>query len=179
MWPAGKPTPPLTRHPSREGIEKLPSSEGWPAEPAPYLIRGPGWVPDAAGRQTHPAAHAAPLPRGDRKAPLLGGVAEGRGGCLMRPAGKPTPPLTRHPSREGIEKLPSLEGWPKAGVGASCGRPANPPRRYAAPLQGGDGEGHKKRGTGRNPCLLVPDGYPSLTVMGCRGIPQSSCSKAG
>ena len=33
----GKPTPPLARHPSREGIKKLPSWEGWP--------EGPGWVP--------------------------------------------------------------------------------------------------------------------------------------
>ncbi len=33
----GKPTPPLARHPSREGIKKLPSWEGW--------TEGPGWVP--------------------------------------------------------------------------------------------------------------------------------------
>ena len=32
-------------HASQEGINKLPYWEGWPEEPAPYLIRGPGWVP--------------------------------------------------------------------------------------------------------------------------------------
>ena len=32
--------------------------------------------------RTHPAADAAPLQGGDKKIPLLGGVAEGRGGFL-------------------------------------------------------------------------------------------------
>ncbi len=46
--------------------------------------------------QTHPAANAAPLPRGDGDVlffyPLLGGVAEGRGGFLFpsRPAVRQT-----------------------------------------------------------------------------------------
>ena len=37
---------------------------------------------------THPAAHAAPLPRGDRKAPLLGGVARRAGVGLGVPSGR-------------------------------------------------------------------------------------------
>ena len=68
--------------------------------------------------------------------PLGRGGPQGRGGFLACPSVRPTPPLrgtkrkrvlqqpskcwTRFlfPSREGIKKLPSLEGWPKAGVGS-------------------------------------------------------------
>ncbi len=40
--------------------------------------------------------------------------------------GSTHPAATRHPSQEGIKKLPSLEGWPKAGVGWPSGRQTTP-----------------------------------------------------
>ena len=48
-------------------------------------------------------------------------------------------PLDQHPQGQHILfmllvtfPIPSLEGWPKAGVGSGNARPSDPPRRYAA-----------------------------------------------
>ena len=125
---------------------------------------------------THPAAHAAPLPRGDvLSPPWRGGRRPGWVSSSCTSAPEPTPPLTRHPSQEGMYYplfvprsggvglfgsacqeptpalratpprrgaffIPSLEGWPQAGVGFLVlhQRAGTHPAAHAAPLPRGD-----------------------------------------
>ena len=128
----------------REGAPTpIPSREGWPV--------GPGWVPGVWPRGNPPRRFAAPLQGGDKKAPLLGGVAEGRGGfrvpvSFFTPGSAGILPaclflcgLEARTPRAGDIPIPSREGWPVGPGWVPSATPrGNPPRCFAAPLQGGD-----------------------------------------
>ena len=75
-------------------------------------------------KETHPAAGAAPLPRGELflSPPRRGGRRPGWVVPFVRcRKKKPTPPLRGTPPERGYVLLPSSEGWPGAGVGYFLG----------------------------------------------------------
>ena len=181
--------------PARKGKNQAgkmppPGSAGF--QPAKVKNRQARCLPALPGGKKR-GTFLSPLGRGAFFYPLSGGVAEGRGGFPQTYRRSRThPAATRHKeeacpptakprldtfplSLQGGElfSIPSREGWPKAGVGSWPARPLDPPRRFAAPLQGGDRKCHSLCQQTQEECSAnAPIPNNRFTAKGERGPPD-------